>query len=474
MQPLLQTAPRASLTDVFDEKQVRTQATHDINLLIESCKSEKTALSIRLDFNQERKEQTLQIYNEVANRINALLKAEKSPVSISITFADGHYSLIGIYDDFRENVKVPQDKLASLGPLELTASQWKALDGQFQKVARTLYDRGFDLLFPSQKLEVIRRIISPHTDEGKKFGFEYVSGGASEFGSETKKASETLSSMKGKCDDYSLLFMACVKKLKKDGKLMETEVKLATYSYYDPKEKKISGHANVLHLSLEKDSKTYLVDFTYNSGVKELEAKPKGIGTENASLKDELLDHMNDGRRKEEKIKPEHLEIRLYDGFTGAEAYYAEREGASLLRKSEYGKAVEQLTPAIETSRKNGAYFGDALLYRAEAYWNLMKNASDGANKLYDAGRHDEATEKFRLAEDYLALFKYDLNEGIEQANLSSFALMEGTKLLCFLETKESLKQAEELTRRAIEKAPYNKGYEKTLERIMARENELK
>jgi|GEM_PF-4709456 len=354
----------------------------------------------------------------------------------------------------RANLLVPQDELAAMKPDELTDKQWAVISSRLDTVSRNNFNVGFDTLFPPQKIEIIRMVLSPHAEtEGKVLGFVY------EPGDGLKKAAETLSGMKGDCDDYSLLYISCIKRLENEGRIKVNGIRLAVADYYDPTKGKVLGHANVLQFSVRsKDANDptvtgFLVDLTYTTSSIDLKISPETAQTKPEVLKDGFVDHLNGDKKT---INKQLVEFRTYNTYAGAELYYHDMRGASLMEAKKDQEALESLSTAIDIGRNNDLYYGDALFRRAELRRRIAFGFSEKWNELFEAGKGEGNEDLARMAGQTYAASQQDYQEAVSLKNLSAFAYYRAEKY--FLE-HEDYPSAQSMALNAIRQAPFDSTY---------------
>ncbi|MFA6327912.1 MAG: hypothetical protein WCY41_00525 [Candidatus Micrarchaeia archaeon] len=534
----------SATADVFDARQTALQAKQDVNLLIEKLKSElqsskheslQILSSFPIPIKKGHEWEMRETYRKAACDANDLLRKEGAPIAIWLEdVGDKFHIVTGRYEERTPKVmqieeKMPQvvqseeggkavpavtpifdltetdrnelcvtnEVLAGMKPNQLTDGQWKVLNKIMDKTAEHIYGKNFDKLSQGRKINVLRHIFSPHTDEGKELGFTY-SGSA-----ELKIAAETLSSLKGDCDDFSFLYIACANRLDGEGRLHVKDIKLAVVDYYDPKNNEIGAHANVFPVVLNKvggkRAKIFLVDLTFNTSTTPLGHKENEIDAKNDKFRDKFLGHMNESR---EEKKIEVMELRLYDGFTGLLAYYYTNNGATLAKEAkdigknsekqidalmkldEYDKVVaiyqdidnkfedakKALNGAIEIGKESGCNYGDALVRMGILYYGQGSNLINWSTPLSASGKSEDGTKKtakgIELHSDCYAYFK----EALELPDVSSFVLNEGAKVLRESLNSEGYLIAEQMVVKAIKAAPFKPELYETLLSIMNKE----
>ena len=554
LDPAQKQAP--AVTDAFDAKQIQLQAKTDVNLLIEKSKSElqsskHESLQILSSFPVPIKEghewETRETYRRAVCDANDLLRKEGAPIAIWLEdVGDKFHIVTGRYeekestivqsekrepmvaqneggektapvertpivltDEDHKNRAITKEELEHIAPDELTANQWSVVQKLLDKISRDDYSLPFDRLFPSQKIDVIRKMISPSEIEGKEIGF------VSAPSRELHKAAETFSTLKGDCDDLSLLYIACVKKLDKSGEFKIEGVKLAVVVYYDPDKKDVLSHANVIQISMKnKDEKkpditTFLVDLTYLPSNTNLKLKPDAVNEGSVDLKGKLLEHMNEDRVSDEKkIKKELTELILYDGyvgretpegkdkFAGAKVYYCENnsifqleeadklgeEAMKLYNKSKcleaipifeaadriYEKVCADLSDAIKTGNANGTYCGDVLVRLADAQAHRYTNLTRWGSALDITGDSKTGHQKEDDGEEQKKLSALSYGQAISVDGLSSYASNRCAK---YLSKKTDYATAENIMLQAISAAPFKPELYETYYEIMVKDS---
>ena len=531
------------IAETFDPKQVRLQALREITLIVEKCKAgltdkpkpDQIISSSPITVMREHKDETIAIYNKVVDDTNKMLKIEGAPITVSLESAGNQfYFVAGRYEGEskpilskgfpltiskkeREMLRVPNEELERMAPDQLTDNQWSVLSSLFEQSAKKAYGMGFDDLFPGKKIETIRRVISPHGEDGKSIGFKYSLTGV------THKAAETLSLMNGACDDYSILYVACVKRLESEKKMEVDGIKLATVRYYDPVEdedkkgNRIQGHANILQISMKnKDEKapqitTFLVDFTYLTSSEDLDMKPEAITTGSDALKNKLLEHMNGERgRKEVQINEGLSEVVLYSGFVGQETpagkdkyaavaiYYNENAGELLVKEADgwrdqakkqhtngneseaadkcgeadkyYEQAISKLSEAVKLGKDNGTYYGDAFVWLAIAYYDRSSNCALWSIALDNSGKQKEHEKAKETGNEMTAHFEETFKEAMGLEGMSSYALsMLANQVINHYE-EAYYPAIETKLKEAIEKAPFRPELYENYYEVMQRE----
>gem|GEM_PF-1820285 len=430
LDPAQKQAPASS--DMFDARKMTLQAKQEVNLILEKSKSVISADKAKLENLQVlssfavtakpgHEKETYEIYRQEVCRANELLIQEGSNVGIRLEEASPGklYIVCGIYEE-REPKTAREEK--KVEPLALSDAEWLEMRAKIDCVVKATHgEKKFEELSTMEKLTVIWRAIAPELPDGSKSDFTYkTSSNPADYAPQT--ASETILRKSGDCDDFSVLFTACVKKLT-DGNLLNVEgTQLALMEYYDPKDKAVRAHANILQIILKDETpekKTVLVDFTFNPACLDLKVVPK-----DADLRKIMLDHLNEHRGKANKIRPDCFQLLVYGGstskesrYSGVESYFHEEKDAerfiflkeagllkgdadeafinnnsddiSLHAKTiqKYDAAndmldlvISELEKVVRLGRESGGYYGDALFRLADACYdkggNLVKKGS--------------------------------------------------------------------------------------------------
>ena len=432
-------------------------------------------------------------------------------------------TLIISAEDLRK-LAISPEELKTIDPDALTEAQWSVLLKLFEQAARNEYGAGyaFKSLFPSQKIDIVRGVLAAVKEEGAnslEFSMKYEENeGRAKY--DVKKAAETLSTQRGDCDDLALLYITCIKRLE-HGKLLKVDgIRLAVAGYYDPGQEKreesnIRGHANVLHSTMTtKDENspkatTYLVDLTYHSSSVDLGLQANEITPSNSDLKQKYLEYLNAGRREKDKIKLELFELRIYNGYDGAQAYYCETKGAALrseldglvtkaskLREDgKYGEAekksadletkLKELYDVVSDGLKHGQAsrpdYGKMLVVFADVCKTRSRNLTNHGSALANLAndeRNQETKEKMReqvradnegaskLRGQYLESYKM----AIDMPSQDSYTLYSVAKHLRFNWGADYLPIAEGKITEAIEKSRFDPEFYKTYLDIMQAE----
>jgi len=495
--PAQKQAPVAA--EVFDARQMRLQAKEEVNLLLEKSKSiintdkgKLENLQILSSFTVTAKPgheaEIYDIYRKEVSRANELLIKENADFGIRLeeTSPGKLYIVCGRYEERTPQVAQDENPAGVTGiditwmrltkkeqkaieatpgelekaePLELTSGQWGVLRAKIFQAAEIAYGKKFDELSTEERLDVIRRAISPNAAEGQEMGFTYRKS-ADPANHDIQKAAETLSKQSGDCDDLAILYVACAKLLKDEGKLDVASVKLAAAGYYDPEKKKVLGHANVIQISTggEKEAPaTFLVDMTVNTAAKNLGVEPGKADVE--SLKDGFVVHLNANRKEKDWVNAGLVELRLFEGEEGAQSYYCFKKGEYYLNCGDSEKALPELTKSIDIAEKNGLYCGDALVMRGEIYKDQGRLILLGASKLIQKEDEKENEEGRKLNEAGMELFRKgekDYLDAINAGGLSASAISEVARYYWY---HGDYAEAEKQAATAIEKAPFEKRY---------------
>ena len=378
LDPAQKQAPAA--VEVFDKRQLRLQAKQEVNLLLEQSKNvaelNKGKLgnlqvlgSFTVKAEPGHEAETYDIYRQEISHANELLINEKSSIGLRLMRSEDGKIIIaaGLYE---ERVPKVAQEVKKVDPLALTAEEWAPMESRIYEVAGAVYPgREFGKLSAYEKLNAIRCAVTPYPPEGVEKGFEYkTSSNSADYAPQT--ASETLARKSGDCDDLSILFAACVKKLDGDGKLNVNEVKLALIEYYDPKDKAVKAHANVLQIALNDEKlpekTTIMVDLTFQSSTKDLKLSSEQAVGWNPDMRKKMLEHLNTDRTAaKNQIKEGNLRIQIYGGssslehkYDGISVYYDEKTLAAWFNQELGGaKACAERAETRKTeSNLAGAY----------------------------------------------------------------------------------------------------------------------
>jgi len=546
--------------EVFDARQMRLQAKQEVNLLLEKSKSvvsmEKGKLenlqiisSFTVLAKPGHEKETYNIYRQEVSKANEqlILNKENFDIQLEETAPGKLYIVCGRYEERnlkieveigkeetrqtervlpapvaentkvastsererlpqpkftakeRKDIKISAEVLEGLGSIDLTESQWKVMKERILNVA----GGSFNKFSEADKMEAIRRVISPHEYEGKG-GLEYP--GPDELKNRVvRKAAGTLSDMKGDCDDYSLLFVACVKQMEKEGLLKVEGMKLALMEYYDPKDQSVKAHANILQIIMS-DEKTsektaVLVDLTVHTKSLNLGLTSKNTAGWNTDLRKMMLEHLNGGREPAEMIKSDYFQMQVYGGsednarkYDGVEFYYIEKsddkkvmesinQAKSYAKKAnmlkEEGKLeeayaahekadqlfndiIDMLKKRVELGKNSGGYYADTYTRLADAYYQKRMNLVSESNTIAiktEVGTGNSG-EKIKSAEEAKGEWIKCLETIVGMDGLSCFALSNSSADE-FNRGREHYPKAEELAKRAVGAAPYRKnGYD--------------
>jgi len=566
LDPAQKQAPVAA--EVFNERRMMLQAKQEVNLLLEKSKSVVSTEKGKLDNLQVIssftvlakpgfEKETYEIYRQEVRKVNEqlIMNKENFDIQLEETKPGKLYIVCGRYEEREpkvapeqnENVqqaarispilsnatvdvaaatgekektsqpnftakekkaiKISPETLADLGPLALTVAQWGVMKERILVAA----GGGFSGISEAQKIEAIRQVVSYQEYEGKG-GLQYPTPNELK-GREVRKAAGTLSDRMGDCDDYSLLFIACVKRLEAEGLLKVEGMKLAIMEYYDPKDMSVKAHANVLQITISEEktleNTAVLVDLTNHTKSWDLKLESKNAVGENADLRKMMLEHLNENRKPAEMIKPEYFQMVAYGGsaveghkYDGVEFYYKEKKGETnlvmriteaeghaekameLMVKGDFKAAqpeheeatrqfnaiINELTApkgAIELGESSGGYHADLLsrlaeLYRQE-YLNLSRE-SHTLSQLYPGKTEisgDKSAKSDEVRGEWLKLHQ-QLMANVD--GLNAFALSYAASHE-FNRGTEHYARAEELAEKAIQAAPFRiDGYEAKLD----------
>jgi len=389
-----------------------------------------------------------------------------------------------------------QAKIEGLSPMEIPSEQWEKINRALNQASNDLYGRSFfDNLFPSQKMEVIRKIISPH-EQDFKFNLKLPYLGIREE-DETKplmpkKAAETLEHG-GKCDDFSFAYLSIIAKLAEEKRLKVEGIDLTEIRYFDPIKNKPLGHSNIIHISLtsehedESQKKTYLVDFTYRTQRTDLNLQPEEVTTDNEKLRAGMLDHLNGNRAEEDKIKPENLEVSFYQGVAGGQAYYYENLGQYYRLKSNlenekenWQNAIEAFDTAIEISKQNHLECSSSLAQRASIYQKFGYSLGNESYEIRHSEKYErepalkeEANNKSKLSYEFLQRAEADNRAVRDSPNSTVFALKINVENLRFWKNENNDAFQEDLLRRIISKAPFELESRERLAGILEKQGKI-
>jgi len=388
---------QAPAKELFSLQQMVLQAKVEVNLLLEKSKSVAETdkgklenLQVLSSFSATAKpgheKETYEIYRQAVCRANELLIGEGSNVGLRLEEASPGKLIIvcGIYEE--REPKAAQEK-KKVEPLALNETEWLEMRAKIDRVVEAKHgEKKFEELSTVEKLTAVWLAIAPELPDGSKSEFTYkTSGNPADYAPQT--ASETLARKSGDCDDFSALFTACVKRLDDAGLLKVEGTQLALMEYYDPKEKAVKAHANVLQIILKDETpekKAVFVDFTFNPKCLDLEMVPK-----DADLKKMMLEHLNEHRENADKIRPDCFQLLVYGGgaekkYSGVESYFHERKDAERL-----------------------IFLKEAGLLKGDADEIFTNNKSD------DASLHEKAIQKYNAANDMLNLAISELENAV-------------------------------------------------------------
>jgi len=535
LDPAQKQAPAAA--EVFDARQITLQAKQEVNLLLEKSKSVISSDKAKLENLQVvssftvlakpgHEKEMYNIYREEASKVNEqlILNKENFDIQLEETVPGKLYTVCGRYEEREPKVAQEEKKVE---PLALSDAEWLEMRAKIDRVVQAKHgEKKFDELSTTEKLTMVWLAISPKLPDGSKSDFAYkTSDNPAVY--EPQTASETILRKSGDCDDFSVLFTACVKKLADGGLLNVEGTQLALMEYYDPKDKAVMAHANILQIILKDETpekKTVLVDFTFNPKCLDLEVVPK-----DADLRKIMLDHLNEYREEADKIKPDCFQLLVYGGstakesrYSGVEFYFHEKtdaerriflkeadllkddadeafannkgDNASLHEKTiqKYDAAndmlslaISELEKVVKLGRESGGYYGDALFRLAAACYdkgsNLMMKGSAMekiAGQMPEGNEHSELQSAAKEIEGDGRALRRAANdlyaEGFGMKELSAVAVSYEAYYMYRKYTlsgdKEKYAKAEGLAKDAIRIEPFKPdGYE-ALNSIYVRE----
>ncbi len=570
LDPAQKQAPAA--VEVFDKRQIILQAKHDVNLLLEKSKSvinsEKGKLenlqiigSFTVLAKPGHAAETYEIYRIEVNKVNEqlILNKESFDIQLEETRPGKLYIVCGRYEERnpkvapdagkgeirpaerilspsvaentnaaaaseremgreklpqpnftakeRKNIKVSAEVLEGLGPLDMTKSQWEIMKGRILSAA----GGSFDNLSDTEKIEAIRKVVSPHEYDGTG-GLEYPSPDELK-GREVRKAAGTLSDKKGDCDDYTVLFIGCVKRLDEEGLLNVGAMKLALVDYYDPAKKEVVAHANALYVTTkgkDGESTLFMVDLVYNTSVKEM-GKISGKGFEQGKdFREKFLAHLNENREPGNMITDALFQSRVYGGseaeghkYDGGEFYYKERAGETGLimqikeaeghaenarqsvvdrkfgaAQAEHEEATRQFDAiinemtqpkgAVELGQSSEGYHADLLSRLADLYRQKCLNLLRESHTLSQLFPDNQEIREKKTEEGNKAKGEWMRLHGQIMKNadgLTAFALSHAAYSEFHMEHHQ---EAEELAEKAIKAAPFRiDGYEAMIDLLI-------
>jgi len=365
-------------------------------------------------------------------------------------------------------LKISQDQIGSMQPLQLTEEQWKQVIISLSMIAREKFRATrFENLSPDQKAEAIRLAISPHVDEswGLKLKYQEHSG--------LKKAAETLSDGVGKCDDFCILYFAICKKLHEEGKFGLPEPTMLNLYYFDPKKKGEVGHANVVQFGLpQQNNHSFLIDFTVNTEVVPLNLENEELNPQSQEFRSAIAKHLNKSRSEETRILDVNLDVELYPGFRAADVIYNYDEGnsyrveASKDGKSESDqidllrKSSESLTLAITISDSEKMEFPDAYAQRHEVFVKLTniyraKALQVKSQNLPEEEKRKAAIEFAKLSMEFEKQSQLDIEKLMSMKIQTYFSLNQ--IYLYQRSNKQGDEQVESVLMQMQQKRPYRK-----------------
>ncbi|MFA5929340.1 MAG: hypothetical protein WC861_00490 [Candidatus Micrarchaeia archaeon] len=498
LDPAQKQAPVSSVA--FDARKMTLQAKQEVNLLLEKSKSvistDKAKLenlqvisSFTVTATPGHEKETYEIYRQAVSRANEqlIMNRESFDIQLEETKPGKLYIVCGRYEERepvvaqnenratesttdiawlrltnkeRKALAATPEELEKAGSIELTPQQWSVLKDKIYQTAEIAYGgRKFDVLSTEERLDVIRRAISPNAAEGQEVGFAYRKS-IDPANHDIQKAAETLSKQSGDCDDLALLYVACAKLLKDEGKLDVASVKLAVAGYYNPEKKKVLGHANVIQISTgggKEAAATFLVDMTVNTTTKNLGVAPEKADVE--GLKDGFVTHLNASSKEKNLVNASLVELRLFEGEEGAQSYYYFKKGEYYVNCGDSEKALPALTKSIDIAEKNGLYCGDALVMRGEIYKEQSRPIVTAASKLMQADDKKSNEDGRELNDFGMELFRKgekDYMDAINGGGLSAFA---NSKVARYYWNHGNYAEAEKRATAAVEQAPFEMRY---------------
>jgi len=472
LDPAQKQAPAA--IEAFDRRQIIIQAKRDVTLLLEKSKSvinsEKGKLenlqiisSFTVLAKPGHAADTYEIYRIEVNKVNEQLIRDKANFNIQLeeTSPGKLFIVCGRYEErepkvaeeAKEEVRqtvyrmeklppwrlseqdnaditVTKEKLATMDPLELTDKQWEVFRGRIYRTARMVKHKDFGKLTNEEKLDVVRCAISPHEKAAKKIGFKYPEPGDPKM-DDIQKAAETLSTRKGDCDDLSLLYIACLKRLADNNEIDLKGASLVIAGYLDPDGSTVKAHANTLQVLLKGGNRNvYLADLTFNTSVKDMGTEPeKGIAG-GSDFKNKFAEHMNESRDDGLKLSPSLMELQVYSGYSSVEVYYYEKKGEYLLKNSKDSDAADELSEGINRAEKNGVSCANAYFLRAEAYLRLGKPWIDEGSTHSSKGEMKEAAQCQKMGDEFYQCVTEDREKGVAAPVQSNYSLYRGGEFL--------------------------------------------
>ncbi len=469
LDPAQKQAPAA--VEVFDKRQMILQAKHDVNLLLEKSKSVINSDKAKLENLQVissftvlakpgHEKETYEIYRIEVNKVNEqlILNKESFDIQLEETRPGKLYIVCGRYEEKEPKVaqeekekvkqteykieKLPpcrlseQDKadiavtkeaLATMEPLELTGKQWEIFRGRIYRTARMVKHKDFGKLTNEEKLDVVRCAISPHEKAAKKMGFKYPEPGDPKM-DDIQKAAETLSTRKGDCDDLSLLYIACLKRLADNNEIDLKGASLVIAGYFDPDAKAVKAHANTLQILVKgNEPNVYLVDLTLNTSKKDLSMAPGKAIAEDSDFRKRFAEHMNESRDDGLKLSPSLMELQVYSGYSAVEVYYYEKKGEYLLKNGKDSDATDQLTKGIDIAERDGVPAANSYFLRVDGWSNIIQPTTELQSKLSREGKMDEADSYGTVVREFNECILEDKRKGIAQPVQSSYSLSRGS-----------------------------------------------
>ncbi len=362
---------------------------------------------------------------------------------------------------------------AKLTPCELTGGQWAKLKADLDKATRELFGKKqdgkdhFDILYPSQKIEVIKEVLRLRGP--LEIVPEWSAGIRDSAYAELNKACETLSKQTGACGDVALLYVAVVMELAGFDMLKLVDIALVTGTFYDPRDKKMKGHANVVQVTVQDENSengvrtTFMVDLAYLPRKIELKKLPEfGSHNNGDELNRDFLAHLNEDRHDGERIDA--VELEVYRGIGATDAYYYQAKGLDALRSENWQNAIENFDKAVGAACDERM---QAISYvaHAKACTQLIGQWNEKLTQLVGSDALDEANELSGRIDALEEKYVSDLNNALKIENPPVFAELGLVKYLMGLANRDLkdeehrlgyLKDAEQRAREAVRKAPYD------------------
>src|SRR3989338_3457024 len=163
---------------------------------------------------------------------------------------------------------------------------------------------------------------------------------------------------------------------------------------------------------------------------------------------------MNRNRKEDTEIRPEFMELRLYNGYAGAETYYYETKGVFLSDQKKAQDALASLSTSISIAKTDGADYADALLRKASILQEIGIKLVQEGDALTKTGKEGGSAKM----EDGMVLFNEGENaykEARGLGNLDAFALDKLGKYLADKDDPQLYDEATALLKKSIETAPF-------------------